>query len=396
MNGDAPTNLTLVANPGAASRKYTLSKGSKPLASLHFEYENGGVICTLASGDEERQIDPQISDIKHAAGRVISILQEQGIMGGESLQAIAVPVVAPGAYFLEDHLIDDEFLEHLQSARRQAPLHIDATLEEVASLKEQFPDAPIYGISDSAFHITKPDYAWNYGIRLEDADRFDIKRFGYYGLSTASVIHTLHKHEKLPPRLVVCHLGSGASVTAVYHGKSFDTTMGYSPLEGMIMETRSGSLDLMAARALQKSLDLDDAGLEEYLNHQGGLLGISGVSSDVRALLAHEADGHHHAGLALKAYIHSALKAIGQMSAAMGGVDVLIFTGTVGERSFVIRERIVEKLHYLDFMIDGRSNKACDNPKELVCVSRLAHSRPIFVVPSNENTEIARQLLNIL
>lgn len=396
MNGDASTDLILVANPGSASRKYTLSKGSKPLASLHFEYENGGVVCTLASGEEERRIDSQISSIEAAAGRVVNIFQEQGILTEVSFRAIAVPVVAPSAYFLEDRLVDNEYIEHLKVARRQAPVHVDALLAEIESFREQFPDVPIYGISDSSFHITKPDYAWNYGIRLEDADRFDIKRFGYHGLSVASVIHTLHKHEKLPPRVVICHLGSSASVTAVYHGKSFDTTMGYSPLEGMIMETRSGSLDFMAAKALQGSLGLDDAGLEEYLNHQSGLLGISGLSSDVRSLLAHEADGHHYAGLALKAYVHSALKAIGQMAAVMGGVDVLIFTGTVGERSFVIRERIVEKLHYLDFMIDGRTNKGCDNPKELVCVSRLAHSRPIFVVPSNENTEMARQLLSIL
>jgi acetate kinase len=323
-------------------------------------------------------------------------LQDQGLLADGQLRGIAIRVVAPGAYFLEDHLIDDEFVARLEAAKRHAPLHIAATLDEVTLLKDQFRNVPAYGISDSAFHITKPDYAWNYGIRLEDADRFDIKRFGYHGLSVESVVRTLHKHEKLPPRVVVCHLGSGASVTAVYHGKSFDTTMGYSPLEGLIMATRGGSMDLMAAQVLQKSLGLDEATFEEYLNHQSGLLGISGVSSDIRSLLAHEADGHHYAGLALKTYVHAVLKGIGQMSAVMGGVDVLIFTGVVGERSFVMRERIVERLHYLDFMIDARSNKACDNPTELTCVSRLAHSRPIFVIPANESIEMARRLSSIL
>lgn len=388
--------LALIANPGSASRKYGLYKGAVELALIHFEYENGGVVCTITRDNEDRRVDAQISEMHQAPERVVGVLREQGIIENELLQAIAVRVVAPGAFFLEDRLVDDEFIARLEEAKRHAPLHISATLEEIVSLRDQFKETPIYGISDSAFHITKPDFAWNYGIRLEDADRYDIKRFGYHGISVGSVIKTLHKHEKLPPRVVVCHLGSGASVTAVYHGKSFDTTMGYSPLEGLIMATRSGSLDIMAARVLQESLGLDDAGMEEYLNHQGGLLGISGVSSDIRSLLDHEADGHHHAGLALKSYVHSALKAIGQMSAVMGGVDVLIFTGTVGERSFIIRERIVEKLHYLDFMMDGRSNKACDNPKELVCVSRLAHSRPIFVVPSDENTEMARRLSSIL
>lgn len=396
MNGDASAELILIANPGSASRKYGLFKDAKPVAQLHFEYEDGAVVCRLVVGDEERRVDAQIASIDQAPARALAILQEQGLGGDTQLRAAAVPLVAPGAYFLEDRLIDEECLEKLKAAKKSAPLHIPASLSEIAALKESLPDTPIYGISDSAFHITKPDYAWNYGIRLEDADRFDIKRFGYQGLSVGSVIHTLHKHEKLPPRVVVCHLGSGSSVSGVYHGKSFDTTMGYSPLEGLVMETRSGSLDFAAIKALQEALGLDDAGIEDYLNHQGGLLGISGISSDVRSLLGHESDGHHYAGLALKAYVHSVLKGIGQMSAVMGGVDVLIFTGVVGERSFVIRERIVEKLHYLDFMIDARTNKTCDNPKELTCVSRLAHSRPIFVVPANENTEIARRLSSIL
>jgi acetate kinase len=384
--------LALIANPGSASRKYGLFRGDEAVAWLHFEYENGRVVCTLDYGTESRRLETDIASLDHAASRAVGILREQGFLGEQSLHCIAIRVVAPGAYFLEDHLVDDEFIQKLEEAKRHAPLHIAATLEEVVSLSEQFADIPLYGISDSAFHVTKPDFAWNYGIRLEDADRFDIKRFGYHGLSVAAAVHTLRRHEKLPPRVIVCHLGSGASVSAVYHGKSLDTTMGYSPLEGLIMATRSGSLDIMAAKVLQESLGLDEAGLEEYLNHHSGLLGISGVSSDIRSLLEHEGDGHHHAGLALKAYVHSIVKAIGQMTAAMGGIDVLIFTGTVGERSFVIRERVVERLHFLDFMLDGRSNKACDNPKELTCISRLAHSRPVFVVPAREEAEMLRKV----
>jgi acetate kinase len=240
--------------------------------------------------------------------------------------------------------------------------------------------------------MTKPDFAWNYGIRLEDADKHDIKRFGYHGLSLASVIHTLRAYEKLPPRVVVCHLGSGASVTAVYHGKSFDTTMGYSPLEGLVMATRSGSIDPTAVRVLQAELGLSSDAMEEYLNKQSGLLGLSGVSSDIRELVEYESNGHHHASLALQTYVHNVQKAVGQMVAAMGGVDVLVFTGTVGERSFVMRERIVQKLHYLDFLLDGHTNRACEGPSELAVISRLAHSRPIFVVPASEEAEMVRRI----
>jgi acetate kinase len=385
--------LTLIANPGSSSRKYALYAGHEQRAHLHFEFENGGIVCTLQIGKESSRVDIGLDNLQGAAKHVIPLLAQAGVLHDqETISQIGLRVVAPSAYFLEDHLVDDLFLTKLKAAKKHAPLHIDATMDELRTLRKQFADTPVYGISDSAFHITKPDFAWNYGIRLEDADRYDIKRFGYHGLSLASVVHSLRAFEKLPPRVVVCHLGSGASVTAIYHGKSFDTTMGYSPLEGLIMATRSGSIDPTAAKVLQEELGLDHDAMQEYLNKQSGLLGLSGTSSDIRELLHYESNGDHRAGLALQTYVHAAQKAIGQMVAALGGVDILLFTGTVGERSFVMRERIVQKLHYLDFLLDGHTNRACEAPKELTCVSRLAHSRPIFVIPADEEAEMIRRI----
>jgi acetate kinase len=165
--------------------------------------------------------------------------------------------------------------------------------------------------------------------------------------------------------------------------------MGYSPLEGVVMATRSGTIDWTAARVLKNSLNLDDNGLEDYLNRQSGLLGLSGSSSDIRELLQKESEGDHYAGLALKAYVFSVQKAIGQMSAVLGGVDLLAFTGTVGERSVPIRERIVKPLHYLDLELDTATNEKCSAPENPTLISRLAQSKPIFVVPADEATEIA-------
>lgn len=384
------STIILVANPGSASRKYALFAGSHERASLHFEWEHGRIVCTLTKGAEQHSVHIELPNLDAASLDAVRIFREQGMLAkGEQISRIGLRIVAPSSYFLLDHEIDDEVMNHLKKAKVRAPLHIAATLHELQLLRSAFPETPIVGVSDSAFHMTKPDFAWNYGISLEDADRFEIKRFGYHGLSVSSVVRSLHKVEKLAHKLIVCHLGSGASVTAVLGGKSIDTTMGYSPLEGVVMSTRSGSIDPQAVRALKDACRLDDEGVEDYLNNHSGLLGLGG-SSDIRELLRREHDGDHRAWLALKTYVYSIQKAIGQMSAALGGADAIVFTGTVGERSAPIRARIIEQLHYLDFLLDHDANDSCDTTKDYSIISKLAHSKPIFVTPTKEAAEIAR------
>lgn len=387
----AMETLTLVANPGSASRKYAVFDGDEPKGDLHFEYESGQVICTVSKGTDYEKIGTDLQSVDDAVHRLRQLLEERGLLGGKSIGKIGIRVVAPTGFFLSDHVMDDETIDRLETVKSRAPLHIEATLNELRILRETFPDAMIVGVSDSAFHATKPDFAWNYGLPLHDADLLEIKRFGYHGLSIASVVRQLEAIEKLPPKLVVCHLGSGASVTAVRGGKSRDTTMGYSPLEGLIMATRAGSVDATAVQVLKNSLGLDDAGLEAYLNRRSGLLGLSdGASSDIRELLEREAASEHYAYLALATYVFNVQKAVGQMTAALGGADMLVFTGTVGERSAVMRDRIVKPFHYLDFQLDHQANQAWTAAKTPTCISRLAHSRPIYVVPAAESTEIVR------
>jgi len=389
-------SLILVANPGSASRKYGLYDNGHCRAAVHFEWQNGVVQCTLQRDGQRRDIAVDVPDLQTASDQVVDILRaNDALQEDEQITRIGLRVVAPGSYFLEDHLIDDDYIAHLTASTSRAPLHIVATLQELQALRHRFAEAMIVGVSDSAFHCTKPDYAWNYGISLEDADRLEIKRFGYHGISVASVVRELRRAEKLPTKLIVCHLGSGASVTAVHAGTSVDTTMGYSPLEGVIMSTRSGSIDPTAVQALQQALQLDAAGIDVYLNHRSGLLGLGG-SSEVLELLQREAAGDNRARLALATYVHSLQKAIGQMAAVLNGADMLVCTGTVGERSSLIRERLVSRLHYLDFMLDDHTNQQCTAPQEATVVSRLAHSKPIIVLPTQEAAEIARHVTELV
>ncbi|HET8669325.1 MAG TPA: hypothetical protein VFM05_01505, partial [Candidatus Saccharimonadales bacterium] len=251
--------LTLIANPGSASRKYALYAGQTVRAQLHFEYLDYHIVCTIHKDGTYEHAPVELKDFNEAAVKLPDLLHKHKLLSNkEHISRVGLRIVAPSSFFLGDHLIDDEVVARLEALEPHAPLHISATLHELRSLRKVFDGLPIVGVSDSAFHITKPDYAWNYGLPLEDADRLEIKRFGYHGISVASVVRTLQGTEKLPPKVIICHLGSGASITAVHGGKSMDTTMGYSPLEGVVMSTRSGTIDFTAVRALKEAFNYND------------------------------------------------------------------------------------------------------------------------------------------
>lgn len=392
--------VLLVANPGSSSRKYglyeTAPEGPVLRATINIEASDKGLLGTIrkANGATE-PVDVSFTDITESAKHAVAIMQQAGAMASdEHVDGIAIRFVAPGSYFMHNYVVDDDFMEHFRAAKSAAPIHIENTLNELELLRQSYPSTPIFGVSDSAYHSTKPNYAWNYGIDIADADKFDIKRFGYHGISVQAAIDTLWSMGKLPPRVVVCHLGSGSSITAVFHGRSLDTTMGYSPLEGVLMATRSGTIDLMAARALKTALNLGDDELETYLNRQGGLLGIGG-SADIRELIEREENGDHMAHLALTTLVHTYHKAIGSMIAALGGIDMLVFTGTVGERSAILRKRIVAHLQFADCYLDNDTNDACLTPEKPTMVSKKAQSKPIIVIPADEAMQIAKQALKL-
>lgn len=387
-------SLILVSNPGSSSRKYALyDSDAKERARIHFEMdEHNKVACTVNREGASHPVDISIDKLSDAASHVEKVLKDEGVLtDDDTIGGVGLRIVAPSAYFMQDHVVDDEVVTKLEAARDLAPIHIEGTLHELQYLRQQFPKTPIVGVSDSAFHAAKPSYAWNYGIDLNDADRLDIKRFGYHGISVTASVDALWNAGKLPPKVIVCHLGSGSSITGVFHGRSIDNTMGFTPLEGLVMATRSGTIDFGAVRALKKGLDLDDDKLEDYLHHHGGLLGLAG-SDDIRQLIQREADGDHRAHLALTTLVHSIHKGIGQMLVAMNGCDLLIFTGTVGERSAILRKRIVAHLEFYDFIIDGNENDACTSPEKMTSIAQATKSRPIIVIPTDESLEIARRV----
>lgn len=387
--------LILVANPGSSSRKYALYESDKLAlrAELHIESSDGQIVATLRTNSGSRQVETTLSEVHDAPREVRGILIRENILNeNEAITAIGLRVVAPGSYFMEDRVISDEVIAKLEEAKSLAPIHIFATLEELKILREYFGQTPVVAVSDSAFHRTKPPYAWNYGINIQDADSLEIKRYGYHGISVASAVDELWNRGKLPPKVVVCHLGSGSSVSAIFHGRSIDNTMGFTPLEGVLMATRSGDISPGAVRALQTKLSMDWSGTESYLNQRGGLLGIGG-SNDIRDLIEREKNGDHLAHLALTTLVHTIHKAIGSMIATLNGCDLLVFTGTVGERSAILRKRIVAHLEFVDFIIDGNLNDGCTEPDQLTSISQSAKSKPIIVIPTNESVEIAKRTL---
>lgn len=355
--------LILIANPGSSSRRYAVYEGDALRGRVHIEHVD-------------------------TVGNIKSLLVEkQLIQDDEQVGAIGLRVVAPSTYFTEHHVLDEAAIAQLKALAEFAPLHITATLTELEQLQAEFPGVPILGISDSAFHSKKPEVAQYYGLPLDDAKTHDIQRFGYHGISLASIIRSLQASNALPSRTVVCHLGSGASVTAVEGGRSIDTTMGYSPLEGVLMATRSGSIDPVAASVLQWKLGFDTQTFESYLNTKSGLLGVSGSSSDIRELLKQE-ETNERAKLALEMYVYRIRQAIAAMTAALGGIDALVFTGTVGERSAIMRERIISDLDFLGLQIDATKNADCNEPDAPMQVNETDKTPLILVAPSLEDQEM--------
>jgi len=388
--------IILVVNPGSSSRKYALFEGERKKASLHFEYASGEIIGTLEFAGTKHLIDNKGSDFGSAARLVMPLLVEHKVLGeDDKLSAIGIRLVAPSSKFIKDCLITSEVESELEVLCRQAPLHIATVLGEIKKIRQYFRGIPIIAISDSAFHSTKPEWASYYGIDTRLADSHDIKRFGYHGISIESAVKTLRGGDMLLPKTIICHLGSGSSITALQDGKSIETSMGYSPLEGLMMATRSGSIDLSAALALERSLDLNDDQLEEYLNKNSGLIGVSGSSNDIRELLEKEKTGDKKAELALKMFVYRIQQTIGQMAASLGGVNSLVFTGTVGERSFIIRERVLNNLDYLDLSYDKELNDQTDGSSKPINIA-ANESKPIIVLPTDEAQEIARRAIKYM
>lgn len=382
--------MILAVNPGSASRKFAIYDGEKRLILAHIETEAGKYILNLNVGGAEERQEITETDYRNDVEFVLNLAKIRGAIAGKTdIVGVGIRIVAPGEYFYSHNPIDSEFERKLAEAEEEAPLHIRPIREELQKLNSAMPSVKKIAVSDSAFHAGLPTYARSYAIPKEAAQKYNIYRFGYHGISVQSVLKKIPAlMGSLPERVIVCHLGSGASVTAVKNGRSVDTSMGFTPLEGLPMGTRVGDIDAGALIYLGRKLSLDYVALEEYLNKKSGFLGISAKTGDVRELLDLESKGDADAALALKIFVYKIQKYIGAYSAAMGGVDLVVFTATIGERSVIMRERIAEGLGFLGIALDSLKNTAPDG--DAFVGNKLA------VIRTDELGEIAKETASIL
>ena len=384
------SKLILITNPGSASRKYALYDGEELMAQFHFEYEGKKVVCTIKDVDDgKKKIRPEITDLNDAITILPKILNDEAYVTGQhKLEAVVIRVAAPGDFFTEDRVVDTEYMRRLKEAEKRNPVHVPTTANEIRGIRKCFKGVKIIAISDSAFHWDKPDTYKYYSFDTELADKYEIKRYGYHGLSYAYISRYMKEQGILPEKLVVMHLGSGSSVSAILNGKAMDNSMGYTPLEGLTMSTRVGTIDAAAALNLKKALKItSDEEFLLYLNKKCGLLGLSGISDDMREVIQARDEGDLRASLAHSIFVYRVQSYVGQMAATLGGIDALVFAGTIGERSDEIRRFVTQKLGYLGFHLDEDKNLAPEFSGRYALIS-TNYSKPIYIVFTDETAQM--------
>ncbi|WP_445151257.1 acetate/propionate family kinase [Baekduia sp. Peel2402] len=298
--------------------------------------------------------------------------------------AVGHRIVHGGTRFTEAVRIDDGVQRALDELTDLAPLHQPKSLDALRTVQKALPDLPHVACFDTAFHTTLPFEAYTYALPREWRERYGLRRFGFHGLSHAWIARTVEK-----PRVVSCHLGAGASLCAIRDGRSVDTTMGFTPLEGLVMATRSGSVDPGLVLWLQQHEGLDADTIAHALEHESGLLGLTGTK-DFKEILEREDD---EAQQAIDTYIHRLVASVSAMAAALGGLDALVFTGGVGEHAPAIRARAAERLAFLGVQIDPTKNAATTSDAD---VSAPDAAVSTHVIAAREDREIARQVTALL
>ena len=335
-----------------------------------------------------------VCDVGCVEGQVESRSLEEFVVNAPRPDAAGVRLVHGGAAFRRSVVVDDAKLADLYEVADLAPLHNPPALEAVEVLRRRLPGIPIVACFDTAFHRTLPPAAATYAVPWEWTERWGIRRYGFHGLSHAYASRRaadLLGSSLERPRLVTCHLGAGASLAAVDAGVSVDTTMGFTPLDGLVMATRSGSLDPGIVLWAQRHLALSPATIERLLEWESGLLGVSGVSGDMREVLA-AAEGNERARLALELYLHRLRGGVAAMVAAMGGLDAVVFTGGVGENSPVIRREACRGLGFLGIAVDPERNDG-NGDRE---ISPAGAAARVLTVHAREDLEIARETRALL
>lgn len=382
--------FTLVIYPGTSSKKYALYEGERLRVVKQFERDQTG--CTVCSITHQGRgqclpIEPEVFQVP--LRRVVDDLFKEGeIKNLYDIEQVGIRVVAPGTTFQQHAYITDVYLHDLRTQEAIAPLYIPPILTEIEASLRELPKAKLVAVSDSAFHATMPDCARRYSIDHADAERHDVYRFGYYGLSVASVVRRMKTTlGGIPPRTIVCHVGSGVSVTALRNGQSVDTSTSFNPNSGLMMSAQAGDLDTGALLELMRVKNMRVFDAHTYLNTRGGLQGVAG-DADLRHVLDGVTRHNEAAVRALNLFVYHLQKQIGSYLAVLGGLDALVFTATAVERNPAIRALIVEPLQQLGMVLHQETNERLIGNEGVI--STADSPTTIAVVKNDELAEIAQ------
>lgn len=394
----------LVINCGSSSLKYQLINSDTEAVLAKGLCErigiDGSAITHQPAGGDKVTEEKPMPDHSAAVKFVIDKLTDEtvGVVKNLSeIDAVGHRVVHGGEKFASSVVITEEVIAAIEECNDLAPLHNPANIIGIRACEKMMPGVPNVAVFDTAFHQTMPAKAYMYGLPLEYYEKYKVRRYGFHGTShdfvSARAAEIIGKNRD-DLKIIVCHLGNGASISAVDHGKSVDTSMGLTPLEGVIMGTRSGDIDpaIIDFVAKKENMTLDD--VNTMLNKKSGILGLSGgVSSDFRDITAAEDAGNENAKIALETYSYRVAKYIGAYTAAMNGVDIIAFTAGVGENTARVRAQVGEYLGFLGTSIDAEKNKARG---EEVVISTPDSKVTVMIVPTNEELAIARQTVALV
>ena len=394
----------LVINCGSSSLKFQLinSDSEKCIAKGLCErigIDGSQISYTPAGGDKETKVTP-MPDHTEAIRLVLEALTnpKTGVVKSlDEIDAVGHRIVHGGEKFAQSTVIDDEVMKAIEECNDLAPLHNPANLIGINACKKLMPTTPMVAVFDTSFHQTMPEEAYMYGLPYEYYKKYKVRRYGFHGTSHSYVSKRAAELLGVPYeslKIIVCHLGNGASISAVKNGKCVDTSMGLTPLEGLIMGTRSGDIDPAILEYIAKKENMDLPALMNMLNKKSGVLGLSdGLSSDFRDLEDGYNKGDENAVRAMKTYCYHVAKYVGSYAAAMNGVDVIAFTAGIGENGPLVRELVCEHFGFLGVKLDHEAN--AKRGVDLV-VSTPDSKVKVMMIPTNEELAIARETVRLV
>ena len=393
----------LVLNCGSSSIKYKLfdmdSKEVIAQGGIEKIGLKGSFLKFTLPNGEKKILEKDIPEHTVGVEFILHTLTDPeygAIKSLDEINAVGHRMVHGGERFSKSVLLDKEVLEAFTACNDLAPLHNPANLKGVDAISAILPNISQVGVFDTAFHQTMPDYAYLYAVPYELYEKYGVRRYGFHGTSHRYVSQRVCEYLGVKPeglKLITCHIGNGGSIAAIKDGKCIDTTMGLTPLEGLMMGTRSGDIDAGAVTFIMDKEGLNTTGISNLLNKKSGVLGVSGVSSDMRELEAAVAEGNPKAILAEKMYFYRIKKYIGAYAAALGGVDVILFTGGVGENQASCRAGVCEGLEFMGVKLDAEKNKVRG---EEAIISAAYSKVKVVVIPTDEELLIASDTMDIV